>query len=292
MTKRQLTAEESFDIRQALHVATLDALMASRRWAPGDLVFQGGTSLHLAHGSPRFSEDLDFVVDASLRLDRIGDGVRQRLQDVAWLPEGATLTVTRAKTENNPLTFVVAVGGQNLLGGVRVKVELWQASPNAVKGMRASVLPVQLARGRLGGFQTFVPTAEMHEIYADKVFALPARPYLKPRDIFDLHWIKSQHSEMKVTPEELAVRLETYPGESASDWLQKARDRLQSLETSREQVHADLKRWLPSSWPLTQEQVAAMLETAREAVEHGMAQIEAAEEILKSSRPAAQPPRP
>lgn len=61
MPKRQISASEAFDLRQALHVATLDALMASRRWEPGDLVFQGGTSLHLAHGSPRFSEDLDFL---------------------------------------------------------------------------------------------------------------------------------------------------------------------------------------------------------------------------------------
>jgi hypothetical protein len=50
MPKRHLTAAEAFDLRQALHVATLDALMASRRWEPGDLAFQGGTSLHLVHG--------------------------------------------------------------------------------------------------------------------------------------------------------------------------------------------------------------------------------------------------
>jgi hypothetical protein len=37
MPKRHLTPAQSFDLRQALHVATLDALMASRRWEPGDL---------------------------------------------------------------------------------------------------------------------------------------------------------------------------------------------------------------------------------------------------------------
>lgn len=71
MPKRHLTAAEAFDLRQALHVATLDALMASRRWEPGDLAFQGGTSLHLVHGSPRFSEDLDFLVNSSLKLNSI-----------------------------------------------------------------------------------------------------------------------------------------------------------------------------------------------------------------------------
>lgn len=58
MAKRPMRPEQAFDLRQALHVATLDALLASRRWEPGELLFQGGTSLHLAHGSPRFSEDL------------------------------------------------------------------------------------------------------------------------------------------------------------------------------------------------------------------------------------------
>lgn len=87
MPKRPLTATEQFDLRQALHVATLDALMASRRWQPGELVFQGGTSLHLAHGSPRFSEDLDFLVDSTLKLSNIADAVGQRLASTSLRSE-------------------------------------------------------------------------------------------------------------------------------------------------------------------------------------------------------------
>jgi hypothetical protein len=83
MAKRQLTASEAFGLRQALHVATLDALMASRRWEPGDLIFQGGTSLHLTHGSPRYSEDLDFLVNSSLKLGAIGDAIQARLAGTA-----------------------------------------------------------------------------------------------------------------------------------------------------------------------------------------------------------------
>ncbi len=80
MPKRRLTPTEAFDLRQALHVATLDALMASRRWEPADLAFQGGASLHLAHGSPRYSEDLHFLVDASLNLLALAD----QLKDSGW----------------------------------------------------------------------------------------------------------------------------------------------------------------------------------------------------------------
>ena len=79
MAKRTLSAAEAFDLRQALHVSVLEALLASRRWEPGDLIFQGGTSLHLAHGSPRYSEDLDFLVKSTLDLRATGTSIQARL---------------------------------------------------------------------------------------------------------------------------------------------------------------------------------------------------------------------
>ena len=94
MPKRSLSAVEAFDLRQALHVSVLEALLASRRWEPGDLVFQGGTSLHLAHGSPRFSEDLDFLVKSTLDLHAIGESVQARVGRSPWIPKDARLTVS------------------------------------------------------------------------------------------------------------------------------------------------------------------------------------------------------
>ena len=178
MPKRHLTPAQAFDLRQALHVATLDALMASRRWEPGELVFQGGTSLHLAYGSPRYSEDLDFLVNSSLNLQFIAAAVQARLEGVSWLvPQGAKLVVSKAKDAPNPHTFVVAIGGPDLIGAVRGEGE-------AVAGAR-----IDRERGEehrqphspgercRPGLQTFVPTAELTELYAEKVFALGARPY-------------------------------------------------------------------------------------------------------------------
>lgn len=66
--KRTLSSQEEAQLRDVLQTATLAALMNSRRWEPGDIAFQGGTSLHLAHGSARFSEDLDFLVRGGLSL--------------------------------------------------------------------------------------------------------------------------------------------------------------------------------------------------------------------------------
>ena len=270
MTKRQLTATDAFDLRQALHVATLDALMASRRWQPGDIVFQGGTSLHLAHGSPRFSEDLDFLVNASLRLDSVSESIKIRLEGTHWLPSDTHLTVSKAKDGRNPHAFVVTIGGAEVLGAIRVKVEMWQTAESALSTIKATVAPVRLARGPAAGMQTFVPTADLAEIYADKVFALAARPYLKPRDVFDLHWLDKHSGMHACTMNDLLVRLATYPNETPSAWLAKASVRRSELEKSSKTITNDLKRWLPSTWPLNEACVKEMIATAVLSLDLGM----------------------
>lgn len=279
MPKRHLTSAEAFDSRQALHVATLDALMASRRWEPGDLVFQGGTSLHLAHGSPRYSEDLDFLVNSSLNLQSIAKTVEARLEGASWLvPRGAKLVVSKAKDARNPHTFVVAISGSDLIGAVRVKVELWRAPESALNAVKIAVSRIRLASGAASGLQTFVPTAELPEIYADKVFALGARPYLKARDVFDLHWLVLHGAAGVCTPESLRVRLAIYPGETTTAWLVKAQARREELASSVSPIAKDLKRWLPSSWPVTEVAVQSMIQSAISSLDEGirvMRQIEA-----------------
>lgn len=270
MPKRQISATEAFDLRQALHVATLDALMASRRWEPGDLVFQGGTSLHLAHGSPRFSEDLDFLVNSSLKLDAIGDAILARLEGTPWVPGDTRLTVTKAKEGHNPHAFVVSIGGPDVIGSVRVKVELWQTDEAALAAVNAIVAPVRLARGPAAGIQAFVPTADLPEIHADKVFALAARPYLKPRDVFDLHWLAMHDGLRECSVDDLRVRLATYPSETPSAWVDKAFKRRLDLLNGATAIQTDLARWLPSSWPLSTKDAAAMAETALAALDQGI----------------------
>lgn len=289
MAKRQLSATEAFDLRQALHVATLDALMASRRWEPGDLVFQGGTSLHLAHGSPRFSEDLDFLVNATLKLDSIGEAIKTRLEGTRWLPTDTNLSVSKAKDGRNPHAFVVTIGGPEVIGAIRVKVELWQTNEAALAAIKAVVAPVKLARGPAAGMQAFVPTAELPEIYADKVFALAARPYLKPRDVFDLHWLDKHGRLRACSVDGLRVRLATYPNETPSGWLDKAFARRLELPKSTTAILNDLRRWLPSSWPLNENNVNEMVSTAVQSLEQG---IDRMREIDAAHRDGYESPSP
>ena len=287
MSKRQLTITEAFDLRQALHVAVLDALMASRRWEPGDLVFQGGTSLHLAHGSPRFSEDLDFLVNSALKLDAIGEAVAQRLSQTGWIPDDTALRVSKARDDHNPHAFVVSIGGADVIGAVRVKVELWQTDKSALSGLKTVIAPVRLSRGPAAGMQAFVPTADLTEIYADKVFALAARPYLKPRDVFDLHWLCQGHAgPLECTVDALQARLRTYPSETPSAWLQKAFERRAELSEATDKIAVDLARWLPASWPMNKDSAAAMAHVAITALDQGIDAMREVQAQLDNESPS------
>lgn len=244
--------------------------MASRRWEPGDIAFQGGTSLHLAHGSPRFSEDLDFLVNSSLNLDRIGESIQKRLESAQWIPSGTSLVVSKAKDGHNPHAFNVNVSGPNVVGSVRVKVELWQTAAQTITALKVSAVPVRLAAGPGSGMQAFVPTAELAEIYVDKVFALASRPYLKPRDVFDLHWLSAQGVAPVCSVEALRVRLATYPNVNPGQWLTMASARVVELQESAGRIETDLKRWLPAHWPVTSERVHEMVTASTQALEQGV----------------------
>lgn len=270
MAKTVLTATQQFELRQALQVATLDALLTSRRWQPGELVFQGGTSLHLAHGSPRFSEDLDFLVNSTLDLDAIGKTIEARLAGTPWLPPGTKISVTKAKDEHNPHAFNVVVGGPNVIGAVRVKVELWKTTEASMKPLGIQIVPLRLASGPAAGVLTHVPTADVEEIYADKVFAVGARPYVKPRDFFDLHYLLKRHPKLTLSEEALRVRLATYPNETPVAWLAKAQERRASLPSTVDAVRADLRNWLPSNWPLTVANAKEIVAVSVDALEGGI----------------------
>lgn len=262
MKKRTLSAAEAAQIRDALQVAVLDALVASRRWEHGELLFQGGTALHLVHGSPRFSEDLDFLVSSSIDLSHVTDRIRERLTGAQWLPVHTSLTVTKAKDEHNPHAFNVTVGGPAIIGAVRVKVELWQSPESALQSLQMRVTQV---RDRTG-VQAFVPALTAGEIFADKVFALAARRYLKPRDVFDIDWLV-ERGDTSCSAEDLHARLAIYPTMSPATWIEAAERRRLELAEAVERVREDLARWLPPTMTISRTDAERMVRVAIESLD-------------------------
>lgn len=283
--KRTLSAQEQQALRSALQTATLEALMASRRWEPGDIAFQGGTSLHLAHGSARFSEDLDFMVRGGLSLAGLSAKVLEKLNLPANISPDLKLSVTAGKDEKNPHSFYVVLSGPDVLGSAKVKVELWQTGDAALKSLQVHVSTVASASG-----QAFVPTLTLEEILADKVYALGARSRIKPRDVFDLWWLaqKLPPAALAVPAQALRTRLQIYPEASgklvdtAQQWLRSAALRLSELAApaAPKMVADDLQRWLPSSWKMDATVAADMLSPA-------IAQLQAAVVTMQSIALAA-----
>jgi predicted nucleotidyltransferase component of viral defense system len=272
--KRTLTAADQQRFRSILQSATLGALMDSRRWQPGELAFQGGTCLHLAHGSARFSEDLDFMVRGGLSLQGLSSQVQRRLQVLPGVPTDMAVTVAPSKEARNPHAFMVTLGGPNVIGSAKVKIELWQTSEAALNSLKLVVRAIPTSTG----LQAFVPTLTLAEILADKVYALGARDRLKARDIFDLWWLCEQKA-MTVQADSLCTRLDIYPGhnmnraQTAHQWLAAAQLRLSDLSavSTAAAVAADLKRWLPSSWKMDATVAATMVAVSVQKLVEGAA---------------------
>lgn len=286
MTKRVLSPIEADDLRQALQFAVLDALASSRRWQPNELAFQGGTCLHMVHASPRFSEDLDFMVRQSVDLGKVTTALRRRLlatsEGSPWFAKDLKLTFKDAKAANNPHAFEVQLHGDQVLGKVRVKVELFVSPASAMDAINVVVSPVTASRGPLAGSRATIPALDLHEIYYDKVFAVGARPYLKPRDIFDLWWLQ-QHPKcgrIPIPAAAMRTRCELYKELSIDQWRQRAADRMAAFQTeaAQKQIGLDLAQWLPEYFGLVNGQVNEMITASATALTDGMATMAALEE--------------
>lgn len=164
------------------------------RLLPDDAVFIGETALRLCHGSPRFSEGLDFHTPAFAprRLDR--DALRQELERVigcevavstpmsanrATLARISAILPDRKRTERRPRTRIDLGAGKQL-----------DARPTIVNlKMAGGVLP---GMGDVGDSFSF-PVSSREELLVDKHLALVGRARrIKHRDLFDILWLHSQ----------------------------------------------------------------------------------------------------
>ena len=155
--------------------------------------FQGGTSLRILHGLPRFSEDLDFILlkpDPAFQRSHYFEsltevleqfGMRCELSDRSRMDK----TVRQAMLKDNSigrqldLSFFDAGNPRKL----KVKLEI-DTHPPAGTGTSWHYLdfPVDFE----------VCAQDLPSNYALKLHALLCRPYLKGRDWFDFSWYCKQ----------------------------------------------------------------------------------------------------
>ncbi|MGH8338044.1 MAG: hypothetical protein ACRETL_14750, partial [Gammaproteobacteria bacterium] len=95
--------------------------------------------------------------------------------------------------------------------------------------------------------------------------------------VFDLWWL-CENGSSEPSMKSLRTRLSIYPAPSgdirdtAQAWIASARARLAELKATdaADQVAQDLKRWLPSSWPMDKRHALPMLERSIEHLKTGI----------------------
>lgn len=219
---------------------------------PDDAVFIGGTALRLCHGSPRFSEDLEFHTPrfAPRTLDRGTLAVETEKLT------GCRISVSTPTGGGSTLARVSAVvpGRERSQRRPRMKIDLGEGIE---LDARPEIITLRMAGGLVPGMGDVgdafsFRTSSKEEIFADKHLALVGRRRrIKHRDMFDILWLR--HRGVDFRPDIVAAKV------VKEDRRQFAAILRQRAKAGRDAIsngsyQAEMEHFLPSdsSWLLTE----------------------------------------
>ena len=112
------------------HVALLQCIGDASKWTSRDFAFHGGTSLHLSRNSPRYSEDLDFLLskNAANRLLAEMQRIAARLREMLLMSTPALTVSVRDKSAERMGGFDFTFAQPGILRAVKMKAEFCQWS--------------------------------------------------------------------------------------------------------------------------------------------------------------------
>lgn len=235
--------------KELLHFDILYAL--DREGLLDSLTFQGGTSLRLCQGSPRFSEDLDFAGDWDFKSEDVAQ-IKECIEDYVSRRYRLDVTVKAPKELKDDPRYA------------EVRVDKWQvavvtapARPDMPKQrIKLEIANIPAYTREAHGIQIHYPflpegysdllvvTESIDEIMADKLVSLVnTQKYVRHRDIWDLQWLKQQGA----TPnyDLLQRKLRDYSVEDYTDKARKMIERLPGI-ISGTAFHGEMTRFLPS----------------------------------------------
>jgi hypothetical protein len=211
-TRKQVLAEE-------VQKSILTSM--SLRGCFDSIVFHGGTALRLFHGNPRFSEDIDLVMVEGVDAFSLGDHMTHTGRYVEDAFPFLASVATRAQRDDPRLQrHILRTVSEDHGQILRVHIELAPV-PSHRNGPRILDHPP---------VRPVVRVEDPVEILADKVCALAFRPYLKGRDLWDVHYLTEERS-VEVDGE--LVR------RKALDYGETVQGLVEGLERSRERVRED-----------------------------------------------------
>lgn len=196
--KATLTRSEALWICSVMQSIMLDEILAATRWSSDHAVFHGGTSINLAWQSPRFSEDLDFMVSADV-LDQleeaVGDVAGKIERRVRLLLPGSTLVLKSSRERpgrDRMDTWDLRWSHAMRQGVAKVKGEFYAVQPDLLHMYGSDTIssfPGSRAAVRMG---SSIPVADLVSLWGDKIKAISSRPEFKMRDAHDLGFIARQ----------------------------------------------------------------------------------------------------
>lgn len=235
--------------KELLHFDILYAL--DREGLLDALTFQGGTCLRLCQGSPRFSEDLDFVGDRDFKHEDF-TRIKECIEEYVSRRYRLDVTVKAPRELRDDPRYA------------DVRVDKWQVAV-VTAPMRPDV-PKQRIKLEIANIPAY--TREAHaiqinypflpdgysdlllvtesndEIMADKLVSLVnTKKYVRHRDIWDLQWLKQQGAILNL--DLLQRKLADY---SVKGYSAKARGMIERLPSiiSGTDFHAEMTRFLPT----------------------------------------------
>ncbi|MES9951027.1 MAG: nucleotidyl transferase AbiEii/AbiGii toxin family protein [Candidatus Thiodiazotropha sp.] len=241
--------EEQQAIKEILQEVTLYNL-----WRAGFFevaAFQGGTSLRILHGLPRFSEDLDFILkvpDPDFKwypyLEKLLSGLQEfglhsEALDRSRMDRRVKKALLKDNSVCNQLDLAFYRGSEHQK--LKIKLEI-DVDPPEGSGFDYTYLDFPL------DFE--VCHQDLSSNFSLKVHALLCRPYIKGRDWYDFNWYVKQNIQPNYA--HLQAALYQY-----GSWEH------QVLMVNREWlIHALLEKAAAIDWTMAADDVVHFLNTA------------------------------
>jgi len=187
----QNAVEEENAIKEIIQEIALYALWRAEFFDVA--LFQGGTSLRILHGLPRFSEDLDFLLrapDPDFRWARyltmlVEVFAQFGVKLEAYPKDSMDRAVREAILKDDSIAsqLNLSFAGSSKARTIKIKLEI-DTNPPEGSGEETSFLDFPA--------DYEVRHQDLPSNFALKIHALLCRPYLKGRDWFDFSWYTAQ----------------------------------------------------------------------------------------------------
>ena len=159
-------------IRENIEIEILSIL--SQNKISTKFIFYGGTALRLAFGSPRFSEDLDFLMLKKIYIKELKDAIK------IFLKEHNEISLKDIKDKRNTLFALLNAKYPFSKHPLNIKIEIAKRK----NGISYEFIPLSSVCSHL---KPIVPTITIESLKKMKQEAIKKRN--EPRDWFDLYYI-------------------------------------------------------------------------------------------------------